>query len=75
MLARTPIAAKYLNRAAAMRAAGHSPRCEWYGQHRYDFLKIEDGMRVEICMDCGGAARWYPVGKTSRHSTSYTGAL
>lgn len=58
-------------RAAARVAAGEVPRCAWAGGHRYDLLKIENGQRVEVCMDCGGGARAYPADLSSRYAKPY----
>lgn len=58
-------AAKFA-RARARVAAGQMPRCAWAGGHRYDLLKIENGMVIEVCMDCGGRPRTFPVGTSSR---------
>lgn len=89
MLARTPVAPSFEQlvqqrnerarqqclRAAQRVAAGVMPQCEWMGSHRYQIIREAGGMVIECCFDCGSAARAYPVGKTSRHSTPYTGAL
>ena len=28
------------------------PRCQWYGQHRYDFHSRTGNQVTETCMDC-----------------------
>lgn len=70
MLARTPQEEKFA-RARERVAAGAIPRCAWANGHRYDLLKIENGMRVEVCMDCGGRPRIYPANLSSKHSKPY----
>lgn len=37
------------------------PSCVWAG-HRYTLLKEEAGMYIEVCMDCGGRPRAFPIG-------------
>jgi len=61
--------------AAAQRvAAGQQPQCAWMG-HRHQVVREEAGQVIECCMDCGGGARTYPVGKTSKDAKPYLGAI
>jgi len=53
--------------AAAQRVAtGQQPQCAWVGRHRHQVVREDAGMVIEVCRDCGGAARAYPSGKTSK---------
>lgn len=61
--------------AAQSVAAGHQPQCSWIGRHRHQVVREEAGQVIECCMDCGGRARTYPVGKTSKDAKPYLGAI
>lgn len=89
MLARAPIAPSFDDLVAARNskarqqcieaarrvAHGQMPQCKWIGRHRHQVVKERAGHVVEFCMDCGGAGRTYPGGKTSKDAKPYTGAI